>query len=212
MLERIVNISPNTDYKKSNGNHKFNRKNNPYAFSSITNNDSVSISPATALLSSYGWKLNSFNSGDDKIEISFEYEDFLFVASLELIELSKYQHINYRVSKSVNNYSAEVTITIGVSAPVAEENRINDSSRKMDKLKAFFEHIREVTLSKPNFITDILTLDTLYADYKNELKEEFFYLNHCLMKFLETYLSKKIDITNIEGVEHDFKIKSIQIK
>ncbi len=212
MLEKIVNISSNIDYKKSSGNYKLNRKSNPYAFPSIINNDTVSISPATTLLSSYGWKLNNFNSGDDKIEISFEYENFLFVASLELIELSKYRRVNYWVSKSVNKYSTEINITISLSAPLSESKKNFISSPKMDKLKDFFEHIKEVTLSKPNIITDPLTLDTLYADYKNELKEEFFSLNYCLLRFIETYLSKKIDITNNEGVEHDFKIKSIQIK
>lgn len=215
MLEKIVNISPNSDYKKSTGNTKYYKKVNSYTYASNSINDSILISPATALLSTYGWKLKKFNQQSDKIHIIFELDDFEFDTTIHINELSKNKIIEYKIKKDIQGYAAEIVVIVTLSAPIKLDLE-NNLEKDLNALKEFFEQFKSLSVKKPNVITDQNTIDSLSREFVGTIEKEINYINNCMIKFLDKYISIKLNFHHIQdgefrGEQNGLIIKSIHI-
>ncbi len=216
MLEKITNISPNSDYKKSTGNPKYYKKTNSYSYVSNSINDSILISPATALLATYGWKLIKINNQTDKIHIVFELNGFEFDSTIYLNELSKFRTIEYKIKKGIEGYAAEITVLIILITHIKSDLTEIETEKNLDALNEFFEQFKSISVKRPNIITDKLTIDSLSRDFIISLNKEFNYINSCLIKFLNKYASINLNIHHSQsdenrGVKDGIIIKSIHI-
>lgn len=215
MLEKVVNISPNSDYKKSAGSPKYYKKVNSYTYSSNPINDTALISPATALLAAYGWKLKKINQEADKVHIIFELDGFEFDTTVELNQLNKFRNIEYKIKKDVLGFAAEIVVVVILIAPIKFNMHESDFDKTLNSLTEFFEQFKSQSVKKPNVITDQYTIDSLVSDFIDSLNKEFNYINDCLIKFLDKYASLKIHhLQNGEsrGEQDGILIKSIHIK
>lgn len=212
MLEKVVNISPNSDYKKSTGNPKYYKKVNSYNYTPAAINDTVLISPATALLSTFGWKLKKLSKEPEKVQIIFELDDFEFDTTVQTSDLYKNQKIEYRIKKNIHGFAAEIVVIVTLSAPVNLELNENDYEKSLNALNNFFEQFKSLSVKKPNIITDQYTIDSITYDFKSSLTKEFNFINSCLIKFLEKYISLKPNFHHSRGDEDGVLIKSIHIK
>jgi|GEM_PF-2497839 len=215
MLEKVVNISPNSDYKKSTGSPKYYKKINSYTYSSNPINDSAWISPATALLAAYGWKLKKINQESDKVHIIFELDGFEFDTTVDINQLGKFRNIEYKIKKDVLGFAAEIVVIVTLIAPVHFNMNDSDFDKTLNSLNEFFEQFKSLSVKKPNIITDQYTIDSLTSDFIDSLNKEFNYINECMMKFLIKYASLKIHHSQndeIRGEQDGILIKSIHIK
>lgn len=217
MLEKITNISPNSDFKKSAGTPKYYKKVNSYTYTPGQINDSILISPATALLATYGWKLKKINQEADKIHIIFELDGFLFDTNIQFNDLKKNPFIEYKIQKDIDGFAAEITVIVILVAPVRKKISENELEKTLNALNEFFEQFKSLSVKKPNIITDQHTIDSLSSDFMDTLNKEFNYINSCLLRFLDKYVSLKIWLQNeseneLIGEKDGLLIKSIHIK
>lgn len=212
MLEKVVNINPSSDYKKSTGSPKYYKKVNSYTYTPTNVNDSVLISPATSLLSTFGWKLKKLQKEPEKVQIIFELNGFEFDTTVQINELNKNQKIEYKIKKNIDGFAAEIIVTVILSAPINLEATENDFEKDLTALNNFFEQFKSFSVKRPNLITDLYTIDSLVNDFKNSLNKEFNFINSCLIKFLEKYISLKPNFHHSRGDEDGVLIKSIHIK
>lgn len=211
MLEKVLNINPGSDYKKSTGNPKYYKKTSGYHYTLATTNDSLYISPATSLLASLGWKIKKLNKDSEKIQIMFELDGFDFEANIFINELNQNAKIDYRSKKNLERFATEVLITVSLSAPIISSPGELEANIKLRGFSRFVDQFESARFKKPSLITERNIIETLYYDVRKEITDEFNLINSCFVSFLEKYISFKPVFhpsTGNEGVI----IKSIQIQ
>lgn len=212
MLEKVVNISPGTDYRKSSGNPKYYKKLGPHGYTKLSSgNDYLSISPATSLLASLGWKLKKLNKNSEKLHLVFEVDGFEFETSVLPNELNHNPAVDYKVEKNFHGYMTEIFVTVSLKAPIGNKF-VPGGRKKLETLSNFFEQFNVPGIAKPNTITNKVTIDSFLSDYQKLLAEEFEYINACLIQFLEKYISVEVSFHNNEKNEGAVVIKSIEIR
>jgi len=211
MLEKVINITPGSDYKKSTGNPKYFKKISQYGYHTVSSNDSIQISPASALLSSYGWKLKKFQNEANNIDLLFETDGFEFETNVLLNEVNQTSRFEYKIRKNVNGYDTEMLITVRITAPINKNYSNGKHQIKLNSLLKLFEQLKSINVNKPKLITDKDVIDSISFELKGDLTKEFYYINYCLLKFLEKYISFKIVYQNSDNDEL-ISIKSIQIQ
>lgn len=213
MLEKVVNISPGTDYRKSSGNPKYYKKLGPHGYKTFqSGNDHLSISPATSLLASLGWKLKKLNMNSEKLHLVFEIDGFEFETSVLLNELNHNPVVDYKIEKNFQGYLTEIFVTVLLKAPIGNKFLHENGRRNLEVLQNFFEQFNVPGITKPNTITNKITIDSFLSDYKKQLKEEFGYINACLIQFIEKYFSVDVNFYNKQREEGEVVIKSIEIR
>lgn len=210
MLEKVVNINPGSDYKKSTGNPKYYKKVSGYQFTTTSANDTLYISPATSLLASFGWKIKKLNKDSDKIQIQFELDGLNFEATFYLFELNQHPQVEYKISRKVNRFAYDVTVTSFFSIPFQAINSELVTDIKMYGLNKFFNLFESPRFKKPSTLTDANVIETLIYNLKKEIQNELTQINNCFLKFLEKYISYKPLNYNAFG-DDGFIIKSINI-
>lgn len=211
MLEKVINITPGSDYKKSAGSPKYYKKLSSYGYHQVSTNDSISISPATSLLASLGWKLKKFNNESEKLELIFELNEFEFETTIFFGELNQTSKFDYKVKKNINGFAAELSVSVTLSAPIHHKSNITAYSQFL-ALTKFFEQFKELSVKKPNLITDKYVIDSMVYDYRNAITQEFDYINQSILRFLEKYISFKPVFHHSKQDDDTVIIKSIQIQ
>lgn len=211
MLEKVVNINPGSDYKKSTGNPKYYKKVSGYQFTATSANDTLYISPATSLLASFGWKIKKLNKDSDKIQIHFELDGLSFEATFNVLELNQHQQAEYKISRKVNRFAYDVTVTSFISIPFKTISSELVTNIRMYGLNKFFNQFESPRFKKPSTLTDANVIESLLYDLKKEIQTELTQINNCFYKFLEKYISFKLLNNNAFGDE-GFIIKSINIE
>ncbi|MDQ7817348.1 MAG: hypothetical protein RDU14_10035 [Melioribacteraceae bacterium] len=211
MLEKVLNINPGSDYKKSTGNPKYYKKVSGYQNSFTSANDSLYISPATSLLASLGWKIKKLNKDSEKIQIMFELDGFDFEASIFINDLNQNAKIDYRAKKNLERFATEVLITVILTAPIISVSSELESNIKLNGFSRFFDQFESTRFKKPSLITEKNIIETLYYDVRKEITEEFNLINSCFVSFLEKYISLKPVFHHSTGDESVI-IKSIHVQ
>lgn len=211
MLEKVLNINPGSDYKKSTSNPKYYKKASGYHYSFASANDSLYISPATSLLASLGWKIKKLNKDSEKIQIMFELDGFDFEANIFINELNQNPKIDYRTRKNLERFSTVVLITVSLTAPIISIPGELESNIKLRGFSRFVDQFESTRFKKPSLITEKNTIETLFYDVRKEITEEFNLINSCFVSFLEKYISFKPVFHHSTGDEGVI-IKSIQIQ
>jgi len=210
MLEKVVNIAPGSDYRRSAGNPKQFKRMMTFSFEHTSGNDSISISPATSLLSVFGWKVKKLKKNSDKIELGFELEEFLFEVILSAFQINQIPVIDYKITKQLSGYTTELLVTLFLEAPI---NSVDDHTPvKLDGLSRFIEQFNSISIKKPNIITDSHVIESLFIDHQKRLTKEFNYINSCLIQFLEKLLMFKFSPNGRTNIGKSLMIKSIQIR
>lgn len=213
MLERIINITPGSDYNHSAKNPKLGKKFSLYAaFQSDTSADSIHISPATAFLANIRWKLKKFANDQERINLVFEFDGFEFLTHFSVRELIQIRRIEYDVKKSMENLGNLVKVSSRISAPLNEFMELDVVVEHMRYLSEFYTRLLKSGLRIPSVVSDTTMLGNMAVDIKNELSDEFSYINSCLLHFVEKYSSQRIAVPAKSGTEEtELIIKSVNL-
>lgn len=213
MLERIINITPGSDYNRASRNPKYGKKFSLYTnFQSGSSNDSIQISPATAYLAHIKWKLKKFSNDQEKMGIVFEFDGFEFVTHFSLGEIVQLNRIDYDVMKEIENLGNLVKVSSKMSVLLNEHSDQNIFIEHMNYLSEFYSRLMNSGLRKPSIITDVSMLRNMTVDIYKELTGEFNYINSCLLRFIEKYSSQKISVPLKSGTdETELIIKSVNL-
>jgi hypothetical protein len=196
MLERIQNISAGSDYKnstsKSGNYHRTSQFLNTLQ-SSLT--DSISLSPATAFLSSVHWRLKKLSNEKEKFVITFDFDEFEFTAHIGQPELLITHTIEYEVKRRIENYAKLYEATMQMICSVTEHNEKCGSRLTIPELNLFLLDVLELENLTYNLNSENSEVLKIFSQRSNSLYTEFNYLNKCIVAFLEKYLSLKYNFT-----------------
>jgi hypothetical protein len=212
MLERIVNIAPGSDYQKSSAkSSRYTRSAHFLHSLNSTMNDSISLSPATAYLSTIRWKLKKLNNEREKIVVAFEFDEFDFTATLE--QLSETKTIDYEVRKTINKIPYVYQAVIGIGSNSLKKQREKfDMLDHLPILNSFFDELVRLSDYTANMSVDNAQAKEAFFDKEKNLKPEFEYVNGCVITFLEKYLSMNLSPAEVRDGENDnLLLKKIQI-
>ncbi len=206
MLNKIINISAGSDFKKSNGNagqNKFLRRN---AYSSFQFHDSIVFSPALQYLTNIKWRLKEISHmSKGKLAISFIADDIEFQTVVDLPNIESMKTIDYKVikenakDKSVNPMLIEVEVRI---EGISDDNLPH--AVNLQTLEKLFNRIFALKIENQLTRTNSIMLTDLIADFLEELKFEFDQVNNHLFNFIEKLTESKIsagDKIDLRGIE-----------
>lgn len=195
MLERISNISLETDFKKSKKGRYSNFKGKLYANTSFEINDSISFSPASKYLSRANWILKEFHQpSDENVVVEFIYSGFFFEVSVNLLSINEIDAVTYIIRKEnsiISEYNP-ITTTLRVGVGVGENNSSLPLQKELKGLEQLFQRLSSLNLKSELNIYNYELIDTLLEGIYSLLQSDFTYLNNVLFNFLEKQTNKKI--------------------
>lgn len=193
MLERISNISLETDFKKSKKGKYSHFKGGLYANNKFEINDSISFSPASKYLSRSNWILKEFHqSSDESVVVEFIYSGFFFEVSVNLQRINEIEAVTYIIRKdsSISTEYNPIITTLRVS--VKENNNSFPPQKELKGLVQLFQRFSSLNLKSELNIYNYELIDTLLEGIYSSLQSDFAYLNNVLFNFLEKQTNKKI--------------------
>jgi len=215
MLERIINITPGSDYKQSS--HPSSRHVNAYkhlSSFSTPSNDSFLLSPATAFLASINWKLKKILSENEKLKVIFSFNEFEFSTSFYLVEITQNQKIDYDIQRSYDSYIGAYDISTKISAPISLQNADTlQIKTELNSLQDFIKSVFNPGVSPEINWAENSEVQKIFFQMEKPLHSEFDYINECLLNFLEKFLSIKLNIKNENSNARDLlALKFLQVK
>jgi len=203
MLERIVNISAGSDYKNSSKPNRYNKSSNYLSTFSSSLSDSISLSPATAFLSSVNWYLKKLKKNNNKIEICFEFDGFDFTANVNQSGAYFQNNIEYDIKKITEMMVERFEVQILILSRLNHiNNNMFDPKFHLTVLSDMINKIIEFSRYSYSISVDSTGIMKIFSGLEYGLRNEFDYINTCLLSFLEKYLTVKADILNDE-MEYD---------
>ena len=180
MLEKIGNISLDSDLRKSKKGLIREKYQRGIIHSTKGINDSISFSPASKYLTKANWILKDFKQyAEEKIILEFSYSGFDF-------------EVSYKISQSDSSLGINQIVLAVFRVDV--RNDISDTILKnnLNVLEQLFKRFRSLELSNELNIYNYELINTLMDGMYEGLKVEFEYLNNILLSFLEKITNKKI--------------------
>ncbi len=214
MLEKIVNITPGSDYKQASKPARYSNISN---FASVLNsslNDSISLSPATAFLSSVNWKLRKLQNDKDRVLIVFEFDGFEFLTQIHLSDLSRLSIFDFDIKKHLENYSNKTEVYMKIISPIDQKLRENiDPKFNLPALNQFIDEIVAISSFRYSISEDNAEVKEIFYEHENNIRAEFNYIGECLKNFLEKFLSVKLFINqSFSNPETVLLLKKLGIK
>ncbi|KAF0151683.1 MAG: hypothetical protein FD143_1816 [Ignavibacteria bacterium] len=196
MLERILNISAGSDYKSSTSKSgSYHRTSQFLTTLQSSLSDSISLSPATAFLSSVHWRLKKINFEKEKYIITFEFDGFEFTAYLGQPDILITHSIEYEVKRKVEHYTKLYEASLQIISSVSEQKEKPGSRIAMPELFLFVIELLDLEDLTYSLNSENAEVKKIFYQKSNMLQTEFNYLNSCLVAFLEKYLSIKYNFT-----------------
>jgi len=195
MLERIVNISAGLDYKDSSRPNRFNK--NPHYLSGYgsSSSDSISLSPATAFLTTINWRLKKITKSNSKIVINFEFDGYDFTVYVNQNELQLQNNFEYDIKKIFEKLAETFEVQTLILSPYNNKNSDKlDPKFHLTVLTEMINKIIDHSHYSYSISADSTEVKKIFSDIEHDLRQEFDYINICLLGFLEKYLKIKIEV------------------
>jgi len=196
MLERILNISAGSDYKNSTSKSgNYHRTSQFLSTLQSSMSDSISLSPATAFLSSVHWRLKKLNNEKEKFDITFDFDEFEFTAHIGQPDILFTHNIEYDVRKRIEYFASVYEANLNFMSPIKEQSERCGDRINMPELNTFIMELLELEELSYNLNSENTDVRQLFNKRSYSLSTEFNYLNSCLITFIEKYLSIKYNFT-----------------
>ena len=206
MLNKIINISAGSDFKKSSGNGSKNRFLRRNVFSSFQFHDSIIFSPALQYLTNIKWRLKEISHmSKGKLAISFIADDIEFQTVVDLPNIESIKTIDYKVIKDnpVDKSANPMLIELEVRVEGINEDNLPQTVI-LNALEKLFNKIYSLKIENQLTRTNSVMLSDLIGDLLDDLKFEFDQVNNHLFNFIEKLTESKIfagDKIDIRGIE-----------
>ena len=212
MLERISNISLDTDFKKSKKGRYSNFKGGLYSNSTFEINDSISFSPASKYLSRANWVLKEYRqSSDNKVIVEFIYNGFYFEVSLDLQRINDIETVVYLIKRD-DIFIKTKPIAASFKISIGGNNNANPIQKELKGLEQLFQRFNSLNLNSELNIYNYELIDTLLEGIYSSLQSDFTYLNNVLLNFLEKQTNIKLNQVLNKNKNSQTKLNLLKVK
>lgn len=202
MLEKIVNINAGSDYKNSTKPGKYSVAGRYLSDYQTHSNDSVTISPASSFIAKIHWRLKHVKKEVNKVEITFDFDNFEFHTVISPTELSQNPYFNYHIKKNLDGLMPKGELNLTVSSALGNISHEFEIKDKLSILSSFVEETLMIGGDKYLLNESDYSVNKIFYALVNGLRPEFEYLNNCLIIFFEKLMTSKISIPNNADI-HD---------
>ncbi len=193
MLEKISNISLDTDFKKSKKGRYSHFKGGLYSGSSFDINDSISFSPASKYLSKANWLLKEYSqTPESKVVVEFIYYGFSFIVSIDLQRVGDIETVIYSIKKDETLLSNPKSISATLKVALGWDDNSSTIQKELKGLDQLFQRLISLDIKSELNSYNYELIDTLLEGIYSVLQSDFTYLNHVLFNFLEKQTSMKL--------------------
>jgi hypothetical protein len=194
MLEKIVNINAGSDYKNSTKPGKYSVAGRYLSDYQTQANDSVTISPASSFIAKIHWRLKQVKKDVNKVEITFDFDNFEFHTIISPTELIQNPCFNYHIKKNLNELMIKGELNLTISSAIGNVSHEFEIKDKLPVLSNFVEETLMIGGDKYLLNESDYSVSKIFYALVTELKPEFEYLNNCLIIFFEKLMTSKINI------------------
>lgn len=213
MLERISNISLDTDFKKSKKGRYSQFKGELYSHSSFDVNDSISFSSASKYLSKAGWLLKEFKqTTGDKVIVEFNYNSYCFEVSLDLERINNIETVIYSIHKDETFISFAKPILASFKISIGGFDGDYPMQKELRGLDHLFQRFETLELNNELNLYNYELIDTLLEGFYTSLQSDFTYLNIVLFNFLEKQTNRKFNVLFNKNRDVTTKINILKVK
>jgi hypothetical protein len=194
MLEKIVNINAGSDYKNSTKPGKYSVAGRYLSDYQTQANDSVTISPASSFIAKIHWRLKQVKKDVNKVEITFDFDNFEFHTVISPTELILNPCFNYHIKKNLNELMVKGELNLTISSAIGNVSHEFEIKDKLSVLSNFVEETLMIGGDKYLLNESDYSVSKIFYALVTGLKPEFEYLNNCLIIFFEKLMTSKINI------------------
>lgn len=213
MLERISNISLDTDFKKSKKGRYSQFKGELFSNSAFDVNDSISFSSASKYLSRAGWLLKEFKqTAGDKVVVEFNYYGFHFEVSLDLERINNIETVIYSIKKDGILVSPAKLIQTSFKITIGGFDINYPMQKELKGLDQLFQRFETLELNNELNLFNYELIDTLLDGFYTSLQSDFTYLNIVLFHFLEKQTNRKFDVLFNKNKDANTRINILKIR
>lgn len=196
MLERILNISAGSDYKNSTSKSGHYHRSSQFLTTLQSSlSDTISLSPATAFLSSVHWHLKKLSNEKEKYVIVFDFDGFEFTANFGQPDILVSHSIDYEVRKKIERIARTYDAYMQIACAISDQREKPGSRVSLPELNLFVQDLSELEELTYSLNAETIEVKKKFYQRNELLQTEFNYLNSCLVEFLEKYLSIKYNFT-----------------
>ena len=197
MLNRIINITPGSDYKHSGNSSGMQNDGSKNASNSSNSSDSIELSSAIKFLLQIGWQLKKFKHyPGEKIELVFCCSDIEFQTIIDLSDPNFPSKFNYVLKKEKQYQDEQKSMEISLSSVLTSLKGNISKSPELNDLNNFFEALFDLVLEKKDFLQNF-DLNSLSGELEN-ISSEIDYINNNILLFVEKVTESKIIVKNSE--------------
>jgi hypothetical protein len=197
MLNKIINITPGSDYQhsgNSSGTHGENSKNGP---NSNNPSDSVELSSALRFLIQIGWNLRKLkHHPGDKIELVFFYSGIEFQTIIDISDPNFPYKFDYILKKEKLQLDKKKSLEISLSSILMNLPGNFTKPSELTELNNFFDMLFTLIREREDFPQNF-DLNTFLKEFEN-LANEINDINNYLFQFIEKITETKIVFKNHE--------------
>ena len=213
MLEKIVNINAGSDYKNSTKPGKYSVAGRYLSDYQTHANDSVTISPASSFIAKIHWRLKQVKKDVNKVEITFDFDNFEFHTVISPSELIQNPHFNYHIKKNLDELMVKGELNLTVSSAIGNVSHEFEIRDKLSVLSNFVDETLMIGGDKYLLNESDYSVSRIFYALVNGLRPEFEYLNNCLIIFFEKLMTSKINIpNNVDRQDNLLVLKNYVIK
>lgn len=213
MLNKIENISTNTDFSRSSAKNT-SGIDSIYSHSQRLNfNDSLTFSSAFVLLSKIHWKLRKFKlEHNHLVHIEFSADEIIFSSAIDIFDPEELNYGKYQISRSITseeiseNWCAEIFFnTLNKQLPG------NGKPVNFPICKQFLKNILEhANYSRAEF-WDSNVYEEILADLKTSLQNELSEIHIQVLMFIEMITGNSIIPADYQNHSNNHELKIINI-
>jgi len=208
MLDKILNITPGSDFNQSH----LKKGKTKLLFHRISGysetHDSLSYSPAWRYIAQLNWRINAVKLlKDNKLYISFEVAETEFNTLLNLDDINCSGTYVYEITRRKRSGDSENAVLIMLEKKTYNINDVN-VIYELKNLNRLFERVWNLDL-RQEISDEEMSLNTLLEDIADDISEELNFITVSLIGFIEKLLNKTFSHAFVQG---SGPVKEINIK
>ena len=195
MLNRIINITPGSDYKHSGNSSNMQNDASKNASNSNNPSDSVELSSAIKFLMQIGWQLRKLKHfSDEKMELVFFCSGIEFQTIIDISDPNFPSKFDYVLKKEKLYQEKEKHMEIFLSSFLMNINNNLKKPSELNELNNFFDTLFNLGQDREGFPPNF-DLNEFSKEFEN-ISSEINDINNFLIQFIEIITETTIVLKN----------------
>lgn len=213
MLEKIVDISFNTNFARKKHSRSFYGGKKGAENYKIDNGDPISFSPAFQFIARTNLKIKDIDKiSEEKLLLKFAIEEFLFHTTVDVENIKHAKNLSYKIESDFTESEQRKLIHALIRLKLGKLSPPKTHIVYPQTLKQFFLRLDKYQGEFDINLFDRESLDYLMEDLEADLEEEMVTISHIILNFIDKLNSSNIleVLSHSEFLNHQLILQSVK--